>query len=240
MRFFSLPVLPAGDCLLCRRPAECPGLCRLCLLDLERLRLPHHVCSHCALPLNTATGLCGNCLRLPPDFSASVMPFCYYYPVDYLVGQFKYAGCSVSARLLCHLLGEHLQGFYRTHPQIPLPELVLSTPLYWRRQFSRGFNQSELLARHACRRMGLTYQRHLLRRNRATRPQQGLSRRDRSANVKGAFTVANKYRPLLAGKRVAVVDDVVTTATTVREVSRVLVKAGAADVHIWALARTPD
>lgn len=230
--------LPPGLCLLCRAPATETGLCAACLEDLQSLRLPEPACSHCALPLTSATALCGHCLRLPPAFSLCVAPFCYYYPLDHLIARFKYNGCSASARLLSGLFCQHLEDFYR-RSSLPLPQLVLPTPLHWRRHLERGFNQSELLARRAARALGLECPGRLLRRTRATRPQQALSRRDRGANVKGAFAVSRRGRARLAGRRVALVDDVVTSATTVREIARVLMVAGAAEVHVWALARTP-
>lgn len=228
---------PSGLCLLCRDTATESGLCNGCLETLQTLRLTEPACSHCALPLNSATALCGHCLRLPPAFSLCATPFCYYYPLDHLITRFKYGGCSASARLLSSLLGEHLRNFYH---QRPLPQLVVATPLHWRRQLSRGFNQSEYLARRAAHTLGLDCPRGLLKRTRATRPQQALSRRHRGVNVKGAFAVTRRGRARLSGKRVALVDDVVTTATTVREIARILLAAGAVEVHIWALARTPD
>lgn len=235
MRFLS----PRGLCVLCRLAAGESGLCDPCQQDLQALQLSEPVCNHCALPLNTAAPLCGHCLRLPPAFDLCVAPFTYHYPLDYLISRFKYQGCSASARLLSRLLSEHLEDFYRQH-SLPLPQLVLPTPLHWRRQLRRGFNQSELLARRTARRLGLDTSRRYLKRTRATQPQQVLSRHHRNLNVKNAFALTSRGQAQIAGKCVALVDDVVTTTTTVRELARVLIKAGATGVHIWALARTPE
>ncbi|HEY7884485.1 MAG TPA: ComF family protein [Cellvibrionaceae bacterium] len=235
-----LCLVPAGECLLCRCQSPQPGACPDCLDDLQHLALGQNICSHCSLPLDRPDFLCGHCLRQPPDFSLSAIPFSYHYPLDHLITQFKYSGCHGSGRLLSCLLNAYLQTFYRTHPAVSLPDLVIATPLHWRRRWQRGFNQSEYLARRAAAALERPCINTALKRQRATQPQQGLSKRHRSANVKGAFMVPTRQRARLQNKCVALVDDVVTTTTTAREISRVLIKAGAKDVHIWALARTPD
>jgi ComF family protein len=107
-------------------------------------------------------------------------------------------------------------------------------PLHWRRRWQRGFNQSELLAREIARRWNVPLCR-LVRRQRATSPQAGLTSAERRKNVLGAFAVKNTAR--LNGMRLLLVDDVLTTGATASACARALKRAGAAHVTFLALAR---
>jgi ComF family protein len=100
----------------------------------------------------------------------------------------------------------------------------------------RGFNQSLEIARWTARYLGLALSTRCLRRRRDTRPQVGLSVTRRKANLRGAFGVAHG----LSGRRVAVIDDVLTTGSTVGEIARTLRRAGVAAVEVWCVARAPN
>jgi ComF family protein len=114
-------------------------------------------------------------------------------------------------------------------------DVIVPMPLHWFKQWQRGFNQADLLAREIGRKWGVPV-RHVIRRRRATSPQAGLTNAKRRANVRGAFRVA-RGKPL-QGMRVLLVDDVVTTGATASACARVLKRAGAAHVALLALART--
>jgi ComF family protein len=113
--------------------------------------------------------------------------------------------------------------------------MLLPVPLHPGKLAERGFNQSIEIARWTARMLRRPYVARALVRNRATRPQVGLPLAERVANLQGAFAVAGSVR----GKRVAVIDDVVTTGSTVREVAAALRRADASSVDIWCVARTP-
>jgi ComF family protein len=119
-------------------------------------------------------------------------------------------------------------------------DVVVPVPMHRWRLFTRRFNQSAMLAREIVRRTGLRLETGALIRVRATPPQVGLSRREREANVAGAFKVSERGRQQLAGRRVLLVDDVITTGSTVDACARVLKSAGAASVDVLALARVTD
>lgn len=221
-------------CLLCRQSAAAT-LCRGCVAQLKTLAIGTHQCRQCALPLEANAIYCGECLTRPPAFDRIVAPFVYAHPVDYLIGRAKHHHCWRSTCALKALLAQHVGDYYRPLPKRQWPTHVIAVPLHWRRQMSRGFNQTHALARAAAGAIGLSLSAAALKRSRATERQQGLNRKQRLHNLHGAFCAAN-----LHGKRLALVDDVVTTATTVREISNVLRRAGAAEVHIWTLARTPN
>jgi ComF family protein len=173
-------------------------------------------------------------LATPPAFDRVLAPYRYDYPLDFIIGRAKHHHCLRSAAVLSNALAQHIARYYTALPPREWPTQVTAVPLHWRRQIARGFNQTQPLARAAAQALGLPAPPNLLRRTRATERQQGLSRHKRLANLRGAFSARN-----VQGQRIALVDDVVTTTATTREISKVLRRAGAAEVHIWTLARTP-
>jgi ComF family protein len=106
--------------------------------------------------------------------------------------------------------------------------------MHWRKRWDRGFNQAELLAEHVARHLGLTLSKNL-RRSRHTRAQAGLSETERRTNLKDAFAIRNPAH--ITGKRILLVDDVLTTGATLRAATEALKSAGAAHVSVLTLAR---
>jgi ComF family protein len=117
---------------------------------------------------------------------------------------------------------------------------LLPVPLAPRRLAERGYNQAWELTRRVARTLRLRADASLLLRPVETAHQAELERVQRLANLRGAFMVDPRRRDALAGRRVALVDDVMTTGATAREAARTLLRAGAASVDIWVIARTPD
>ena len=117
---------------------------------------------------------------------------------------------------------------------ITFPDTLVPVPLHAWRQFRRGFNQSYELAARVGKTLGIRFQAHGLRRRRPTRAQSGLNRRQRHRNVRGAFEWVAWQSPR---RHVALVDDVMTTGTTVAECAGVLKRAGARRVDVWLAAR---
>ncbi len=123
----------------------------------------------------------------------------------------------------------------RTDP-LATPDTIIAIPLHWRRYWQRGFNQSELLANSLSRQLKIPLVKALTR-CRSTTMQQSLNAEQRQRNLHNAFAVTKPE--LIQGRRIALVDDVMTTGATATEVARTLLSAGAGEVHIWVLARTP-
>lgn len=236
-RFFNF-LLP-NPCLLCHTHLKQGLICSGCEWDLPHLAGVGNLCRLCCLPISSASDYCGQCLKQPPDFSISLIPFAYAHPVDGLIHQFKYRASFAQGRLLAQMLAGFLDHQYQELGQ-PLPELLLPTPMHWTRHLLRGFNQTALLARDLSTQLAIPLDESLCRRIKRTPPQQGLSRRKRQKNLRGAFALSERAKQRLNGKRIALLDDVVTTGATARELSRVLMEAGAKEVHLWALARTPE
>jgi ComF family protein len=231
-----------GRCVLCEQASNCArDLCAECHAALPWLG---HVCPQCALPQladtdpmpatvesASATTPCSACLLHPPPYLRCIVPLRYATPVAQMIQRVKFANGRVEARVLGGLLGDHLRQ--QTAADV---DLIVPVPLGIRRLLRRGHNQAGLLAHWVGRATQLPVDHELCRRTRATPAQSGLSRRARLRNLRGAFAV----RTRIDGVRIAVVDDVVTTGATVAALSRALLDAGAAAVHVWAVARTLD
>lgn len=219
-------VLPP-TCLLCGAAGAAGlDLCAGCLRDLPRNRT---ACPRCATPLPPGgIGVCARCRAQPPDFDQAFVPFRYQPPVDFLITRLKFSGRLTCARLLGELFAAVL-----TERSEPLPDCIAPVPLHPRRLRERGFNQSLELARAAARRCGIPLWLNGLRRVRHTVPQTQLDARQRQTNPLGAFALAAP----LPGTRIALMDDVVTTGSTVAECARVLRAGGATEIEIWAIGR---
>ena len=218
-------------CLLCGADGHGQrDLCGGCAADLPANTNP---CPRCAEPLppGARPGTpCGRCVRHPPPFASCHAPYLYEPPVDWLVGRLKFHGRLAAGRLLATLLGDRLPA-----GATPRPDLVVPMPLHADRLRTRGFNQATELARPLSHRLAVPLATDLVFRTRGGAPQSRLAQGLRHANVRGAFAV----RAPLAGRHVAVVDDVVTTGATAAELARTLLRAGASRVDVWAVARTP-
>ncbi len=216
-------------CVLCGDPGHGDrDLCEPCRADLPYNR---YACITCARPLADTLSvelICGECLRDPPPFLLSTAPFVYQPPLTHLLPSLKFHGKLAHARLLGELMADFLldQG-------VAAPDLIVPVPLHRTRLRERGYNQALELARPIARRLGVALDHRVCVRTRATTPQTQLGGSRRRSNLKGAF----RARATLAGRHVTVLDDVVTTATTVREVARVLKQAGAERIDVWACAR---
>jgi ComF family protein len=124
--------------------------------------------------------------------------------------------------------------------QAPLPDLVLPVPLAPVRLGQRGYNQAGELARGAARVLDIPLANDVLLRVTDTAQQSGLSRAERAANLRAAFMVDPTACSRLAGRHLALVDDVLTTGATAAEASRALLRGGAAQVDLWVFARTAE
>lgn len=224
-----LSLLYPPHCVICNAPGfENLDLCRDCL---DELPFNTHCCALCALPMETESSsrVCGSCQTSPPAFDHCVSPLRFEHPVSQLVNGFKFHSKLAYGRLLAILLGNHLER----HAVEP-PELIIPVPLHRRRLAERGYNQALELAKPLGRRFQTRVEAGLCQRTRPTPAQSGLDRKHRRRNLRGAFELK---RPVDA-QHIALVDDVVTTGSTVSEIAGLLKKAGVARVDVWSLART--
>lgn len=220
-RWVGMLALPQR-CVLCAQPGA--ALCEPCRGDFPGLLVPR--CPRCAAQ-SPRDQVCGECLSEPPRFSGVRVVCSYGFPIDALIRRLKY-GCDLSlVDPLASLLAQ------RVHDS-PATDCIVPMPLSPRRLRERGFNQSHEIAHVLARRLDVPLAHGACRRVSDGAPQAGLPLTQRRANIRGAFECQTD----LNGARVAVVDDVMTSGATLDEIARVLLKAGAASVEGWIVART--
>jgi ComF family protein len=149
-----------------------------------------------------------------------------------LIIKFKYQNAERLAAFFAGLLFEA----YGRYPEISSPDIVAPVPLHPFRRFKRGYNQSDLIARGFARLAGLNYRESLLRRAYSTPQQAKLSAAERRKNVAGAFVVPRRGIELAKGKKILLIDDVMTTGSTLDACARALMSAGAAEVYCLVVA----
>jgi ComF family protein len=205
-------------CCLCGAPGQAPAL------DL---------CDVCATFLPVFDDLCRPGWE-PEDVLGSgtllrtLFLFKYQYPVDHFVRALKFRGERVYARVLGELMARA-----RLRLSSELPRCIVPIPLHRKRYRERGFNQAHEIARYAARSLGIRVAPRVLARTVATKEQSGLSVDERRRNVRGAFEVVGT----MPGGTIALLDDVVTTGSTVMEAADALRLGGAEEVEVWAVAR---
>ena len=213
-------------CLLCGLPAGASHLCAGCEADLPQMGL---ACPCCAAPVVTK-GVCAACLQHPPAFSLALAPLAYTGSARYLVTQFKYQRRLSCAQPLLQALLHTIQMRNDV-----LPEALIPVPIHATRLRERGFNQALELARPLGAALGIQVWPDAVRRVRKTVPQNQLAEDERVANVRGVFALRDG---VVLPKHVAIVDDVLTTGATVRELTRLLHKQGCEQVEVWCAAKT--
>lgn len=214
-------ILP-GSCLLCAGEAGDELLCTPCQADLPPL--PAATCPICS-ERTTHGERCGACLQHPPNFAGVTALFRYDFPVDRMIHALKYGHQLALAGWFGKQLAHQLAGreFDR----------IVPLPLHPQRLRERGFNQAMEIARTLGNCLKIPVDRNSLHRTRATAPQAGLLLKARHGNVRGAF----ESRSDLAGQRILLVDDVLTSGATAGECARVLTLHGAASIHVAVVAR---
>lgn len=230
-----LDALLPPRCLACGGGVETQGsLCADCWQGISFLGAPH--CARCGLPFPYDAGAgveCANCVAHPPPFDRARAVFAYDDHSRRLILAFKHAD-------QLHGFPSFGQWLARSGAELLAEaDLIAPVPLHWTRLFRRRFNQSALLAQAAvaawARPTGPAFAPQLLVRRRRTRSQGHLSRLQRAENVRGAFALGPGTD--VAGKRVILVDDVLTTGATIEACARVLKRAGATHVDVLTLAR---
>jgi len=214
-------LLPKQPCILCGAPSH-DVWCSACDAALPCLNPAH--CPVCALPVLDGL-ICGLCLQQPPHFKRTLAVYAYAFPLNKLVLAFKYG----EKFHLAKLLGDKLAQGVTVRP-----DCVVAMPLHPTRLQQRGFNQSLQLARSIARQLSLPLLPWACQRIRDTASQSTLPWKERDKNVRKAF----KCTAEVAGKHVAVVDDVMTTGSTLNELALALLNAGATEVSVWVVART--
>ena len=247
--------LSSSDCHLCgeRLPSRATSddtmnftvaLCTNCELVLKK---NFHCCDICSLPLKEALSdycgeqhdliQCGVCQINTPPWNKAVATFLYEYPLDRLLIALKHKRQTGLAAVLAGLMARDISityGFNEFDEPNSKPDCLIAVPLFPFREFSRGYNQASLIACELGRLMGIPVRLDLVHRIRHTPQQSRLSKKERKKNLLNAFRV--NYRSHIP-KYVAIIDDVMTTGSTVEAVTRELLKSGVKRVDVWCCAR---
>jgi len=217
------------SCVLCGSAGfDQMDICASCYHGLPWI---DSACSQCALPVADGTEralLCGQCLQRPPAFDRSLSLFSYKDDAIRLIHQLKFEDKLANARLLGHMLAAAVLRDNRA-----LPDCIVPVPLHRQRMRRRGYNQSLELARVVGRVCSIPVDRQSVVRVRDTQSQTGLNKTQRRQNIRAAFELRDTFDV----ERVAIVDDVVTTTSTVNELTRILKNSGVGSVHVWSIAR---
>ncbi|HEU0219915.1 MAG TPA: ComF family protein [Gallionella sp.] len=217
-------ILPAQPCVLCGSMSQDGLWCAACGSALPYLDAAH--CPTCALPA-PAGEVCGQCLKHPPLFTRTTAVFGYAFPLDKLIQAMKYGEQLVLAYAFAEKLAHRID-------KNSLPDCVIPMPLHPAKLRERGFNQSQLLAAKIARELDLDLLPDACRRVRDTPPQSALPWKERKKNVHDAFRCDTD----LAGKRVALVDDVLTTGASLNALAEAVQERGAVEISAWVVART--
>lgn len=220
-------------CLGCGKvTGEGAALCVACWADLDFITAP--LCRRCGFPFEIDLGpdaVCLACLRDPPAFDRARSALRYDDRSKGLILRFKHADRTEGARSFAAWMQRSAAEFLSDR------DLIVPVPLHWRRLLARRYNQAAMLAIALGRMSGVEVAPNLLLRGRDTPSQGRFSRAGRRRNVEGAFRPHPSAGTRLLGRKVLLVDDVMTTGATLEACSRALRRAGAARIDAVTLAR---
>jgi len=245
-----LRTLVRHDCLWCGLPINSVSsiknksfssidLCKECQQGLSRNLV---CCECCAIPLDLTEShlgqqkiMCGQCQSQSPPWQRAVVCFNYTYPVDRFLMALKYKGRVDIARCMANLMSEDLKHSYDfTDRKNHIPSCLIPVPLHPLRETSRGYNQATLLARILGQKLDIPVNDSLIERSRHTPRQSSLTKTQRSKNLRKAFQVRASVK---VPEFVAIIDDVMTTGSTVESVCKTLLQVGVKRVDVWCCAR---
>lgn len=220
-------------CMACRAPVgETHGLCAACWAQLRPIERPY--CERLGIPFGFDIGagaLSAEAIAEPPVFDRARAAVLFEEVSRGLVHGLKYHDRTELVRLVGRMTARAGRELLAD------AEVVVPLPLHRARLWRRKFNQAALIAGEVGRIAGVPVEMGALLRIRATKPQVGLDERQRRDNVRGAFRVPTSHRSVIEGRRVVLVDDVLTTGATVSAATRALKRAGAARVDVLTFAR---
>lgn len=199
------------------------SVCAFCIQFIKPLGI---ACGRCALPLaDKHSLLCGECLKKPPHFDATYIAYTFEEPLRSLMHQFKYQQGLFLSKFLVELM---LQALPQT-----IPECLIPVPMHPIRLKSRGFNQAVVLTKLLAKKLQLPYDLTSCKKIINTAPQASLDAEQRLGNIKKSFACAP-----MPYSHVVIIDDLLTTGSTVNELARTLKNNGVLRVDIWCCART--
>lgn len=222
-------------CAACRAPVEGQGLCPTCWSKLSLISRPY--CERLGIPFVYDPGpgiLSMEAIADPPAYNRARAAVRFDEISRALVHALKYGDRLDLAPMMGRWLG------HAGHELLADADALVPVPLHWQRNWARRFNQSAMLAAAVSATSGVPVATGALKRVKATLQQVGLSRTERAANVQGAFRVPPEGRAAVVGRRLVLIDDVLTSGATAEGCARALLRAGAANVDVLVFARVAD
>ncbi|MGO9698770.1 MAG: ComF family protein [Xanthobacteraceae bacterium] len=222
-------------CAVCRAPVEGQGLCPTCWSKLSFISRPY--CERLGIPFVYDPGpgiLSMEAIADPPAYNRARAAVRFDEISRALVHALKYGDRLDLAPMMGRWLG------HAGHELLAEADGLIPVPLHWRRNWARRFNQSAMLAAAVSATSGVPIATGALKRVKATVQQVGLSRTERAANVQGAFRVPAEAKVAVVGRRLILIDDVLTSGATAEGCARALLRAGAANVDVLVFARVAD
>ena len=219
-------------CASCREPVGAEGLCAACWSKLSFIAPPY--CERLGIPFPYDPGpgvLSLEAIADPPAYRRARAAVRYGDVASTLVHALKYGDRLDLAPTMARWMANAGREL------VAEADAIVPVPLHWRRQWARRFNQAALLAELIAKAGGASVEHSALKRVRATPQQVGLSQAERARNVQGAFRVPPPARAQVAGRQLLLVDDVLTTGSTLDACARALLRAGAAQVDVLVFAR---
>lgn len=217
-------------CLVCRdQTKRTLPLCDQCEKDLP---WNHEYCFQCGIPLSekSIVNLCGKCLTQEVPYDQTITLFHYQHPVDKWINLLKFHHQLIFAQLLGKILAHRIR---RERDQNEFPKLIIPIPLHNKRLSERGFNQALEIARPISKILQIPIDFQNFNRIKNTKAQSSLSANERGQNIKKAFAI----KKLIHVEHVAIIDDVITTTSTITEFSQLLKNAGVSKIEVWCGAR---
>ena len=216
-------------CIVCGREIFDGGyVCEDCKKNLPLN--DGNICLRCGRKTIQSQPTCTTCKQSEQKFERARSTFVYYKPVNQFIQKLKF----YNKRFYAEILGEYLAVTYFKH--VFAPDVITFVPMTEKSKKKRGYNQSKLLATELSKRVNVEVV-DCLEKVKETKRQAKLNKNKRIKNLQGAFKVTDKEK--VKGKRVLLVDDVLTTGTTVNTVSEQLIKAGAVCVEVITVASVP-
>jgi ComF family protein len=232
---FALDVALPTLCPACRELVRGEGLCAACWSKLAPIAPPY--CERLGIPFAYDLGpgvLSMQAIADPPAYQRARAAVRYDDVARAMVHALKYG----DRHDLAPIMGRWMARAGDT--LLADADALVPVPLHWRRLWARRFNQSALLALGISNESGVTVADSALKRIKATAQQVGLSQKERALNVQGAFRVPVQSRAVVAGRRLVLIDDVLTSGATMDACARALLRAGAASVDVLVFARVVD
>jgi len=218
-------------CFLCKTSTRTyEHICDACFTDLP-YRYAH--CAICRVPMTIIGHVCPECNAQTKPYDYCTVGTHYTFPANRIVAALKVGRkryvAQIMAQAICHRRAQ-LDG-------TTLPDTICCIPMHPTKLKRTGFNHAELIAKACAQKLGIIYTHKALIKTMNTEKQVGLNRKARLKNIKAALKADETFS--IAGKHVAIVDDVMTTGATLESAAELLKRQGAKTVEIWAFSRTP-